>query len=290
MQHSFDINIAQQYGIAEAIILNHFVFWISKNKANNQNFHDGRYWTYNSIKAFSKLFPYLTENQLRRALEKLKAKGLIVTGNYNDSPYDRKLWYALTDKAMEMLMVDLNPTNEFGENAEMICEKNKSHLAKNTNEFGENAEPIADINTDINTDSKPDRENTRAAVPPPRRYQQQFLTQMQADMQEQAFERFWDSYPRKVSKPTARIAWRALPVKIQLYDKIMNALERYKRTQQWRDANYIPFPETFLQDERWEDNIIEPVELGKPKVSGDIWGNAYKELSKEWQNKSQAST
>lgn len=290
MQHSFDTNIAQKYGMAEAVILNHFVFWISKNKANNQNFHDGRYWTYNSIKAFSKLFPYLTENQLRRALEKLKGEGLIVTGNYNDKPYDRKLWYALTDKAMELLGVDLRSTNGFGKNAETICEKTEIHLAKNTNGFGKNAEPIADINTDINTDSKPDRENTRARELPPIDYPQQFITNAQADMQEQAFEQFWNAYPRKVSKPTARTAWRALPVKVQLYDKIMAALERYKRTQQWRDANYIPYPETFLQDERWEDDIIEPVERGKPKASGDMWGNAYKELSKEWQDKSQTGT
>lgn len=264
MQHSFDINVAQKYGIAEAIILNHFAFWISKNKANNQNYHDGRYWTYNSIKAFSKLFPYLTENQLRRTLEKLKSEGLIITGNYNDSPYDRKLWYALTDKAMELLMVDLKPTNEIGENAEMICEKSQSHLAKNTNEIGENARPIADIKPDIKPDSKPERENAHARELPPQNYQQGLLTKAQADMQEQAFERFWNAYPRKVSKPTARIAWRNLPVKVQLYDKIMDALERYKRTHQWRDANFIPYPETFLQDERWEDDIVEPTEQAEP--------------------------
>ena len=51
MQHSFDIEIAEKYGVSEAILLQHLWFWIEKNKANEVNFYDGTYWTYNSIKA-----------------------------------------------------------------------------------------------------------------------------------------------------------------------------------------------------------------------------------------------
>ena len=63
MQHNFDIEIAKEYGIAEAIIINYFHFWITKNMANEDNFHDGYYWTYNSRSAFCKIFPYLTEKR-----------------------------------------------------------------------------------------------------------------------------------------------------------------------------------------------------------------------------------
>ena len=150
MQHSFDTEIAAQYGIVEAILLNNFAFWLAKKKANGQDFHDGRYWTYNSIKAFKELFPYLTENQLRRALNKLIEDGLIVTGNYNKASYDRTLWYALTEKAMTILGVDL--TNANGKNHKSICEKNQMDFDKKPNAIGQNHEPIPDINTDINTD------------------------------------------------------------------------------------------------------------------------------------------
>ena len=150
MQHSFDTEIAAQYGIVEAILLNNFAFWLAKKKANGQDFHDGRYWTYNSIKAFKELFPYLTENQLRRALNKLIEDGLIVTGNYNKAAYDRTLWYALTEKAMTILGVDL--TNANGKNHKSICEKNQMDFDKKPNAIGQNHEPIPDINTDINTD------------------------------------------------------------------------------------------------------------------------------------------
>ena len=37
MQHSFDVELAQKYGLLEAIILNNLNFWIAKNEANETN-------------------------------------------------------------------------------------------------------------------------------------------------------------------------------------------------------------------------------------------------------------
>ena len=51
MQHHFDVDLACRYGILEAILLNHFQYWIQLNEANNKNYYDGRYWTFNSMKA-----------------------------------------------------------------------------------------------------------------------------------------------------------------------------------------------------------------------------------------------
>lgn len=103
MYHSFDVEIAKEYGIAAAIILNHLDFWIEKNIANDSNFFDGEYWTYNSIKAMKTLYPYMSEKKIRSALNKLKDEDLIKTGNYNKSAYDRTLWYALTEKGKSIL-------------------------------------------------------------------------------------------------------------------------------------------------------------------------------------------
>ena len=46
MKHIFDVNIAKEYGIEIAILLENMNFWLEKNRANNTNFFDGRYWTY----------------------------------------------------------------------------------------------------------------------------------------------------------------------------------------------------------------------------------------------------
>ena len=57
MTHQFDIDVAKNIGIHQAILLNNLFFWIEKNRYNNQNFYGGMYWTYNSRKAFSEFVP-----------------------------------------------------------------------------------------------------------------------------------------------------------------------------------------------------------------------------------------
>lgn len=97
MQHSFNIEIAKKYGILEAILLQHIYNSIKDNKANNEYFYDGKYWTYNSRKAFSELFPYASEKQIRRVLERLVNFNILMTGNFNKQWSDRTLWYTFTD-------------------------------------------------------------------------------------------------------------------------------------------------------------------------------------------------
>jgi DNA-binding PadR family transcriptional regulator len=103
MQHRFDTEIAKQYDIVTAILLDNFYFWIEKNRLNERNFKDGRYWTYNTKKAMVESFPYLNERQLDYALKKMVEQGLIIKGNYNESKFERKLWYAITDFGYSIL-------------------------------------------------------------------------------------------------------------------------------------------------------------------------------------------
>lgn len=96
MNHSFDVDIAKEYGIEEAIMLQHLYFWIEKNKANNKHFYNDTYWTYNTKKAFADLLPYMTPRKIDYTLKNLVDKGLVITGNFNQDGRDRTLWYALT--------------------------------------------------------------------------------------------------------------------------------------------------------------------------------------------------
>ena len=94
MTHSFDTEIAEKVGVNAAIIYQNIVFWTEKNKANEINFYDGRYWTYNSVSAWKKLFPYMGHSQIKTAIKKLENSGLIVVGNYNESAYNHTKWFA----------------------------------------------------------------------------------------------------------------------------------------------------------------------------------------------------
>ena len=92
--HHFDIELAEELSIESAVLYANLSFWIKKNKANNKHLHNGKYWTYNSISAFSELFPYMTKHKITRALDDLESKGYLETGNFNKSSYDRTKWYA----------------------------------------------------------------------------------------------------------------------------------------------------------------------------------------------------
>lgn len=93
-RHSFDPEIAKQVGVNAAVIYQNIYWWCEKNAANGKHFHDGRFWTYNSVSAFDDLFPYLTRKQIRTALDKLLDAGLLLSGSFNASAYDRTKWYS----------------------------------------------------------------------------------------------------------------------------------------------------------------------------------------------------
>lgn len=103
MQHFFNVRIATEYGTNCAIILNNIYYWTIENEANNRNFYDGRYWTYNSIRAYKEIFPYMSEKTIRNSINKLIEEGILIDGNYNDIAYDRTKWYAITDKGFSIL-------------------------------------------------------------------------------------------------------------------------------------------------------------------------------------------
>lgn len=97
MNHSFDVDMAVAHGVHAAVLHQTIVFWVLKNKANGKHLHDGRHWTYNSAKAFTELFPYLSADQIQRNLKKLEEAGLVATGCFNSSPYDRTRWYSTAE-------------------------------------------------------------------------------------------------------------------------------------------------------------------------------------------------
>lgn len=129
--HYFDPTIAEQVGVNAAVVYQNILFWCEKNKANNKHCYDGLYWTYNTVKAWKELIPYLSIQSIRTALKKLEDEGLIKTGNFNKAGYDRTMWYAST----------------------LICENQQMDLPESTNGFVKNNKPIPDINTDNKPDS-----------------------------------------------------------------------------------------------------------------------------------------
>jgi hypothetical protein len=67
------------------------------------------------------------------------------------------------------------------------------------------------------------------------------------------FDSFWVKYPKKKAKPKARESW--LKHEGEDFDKIIAGLEKQVKSDQWTRNNgqYIPYPATWLNQRRWED-------------------------------------
>lgn len=74
------------------------------------------------------------------------------------------------------------------------------------------------------------------------------------DSKNEEFEAFWDAYPRKANKSTAKKAFAKVTASL---DTLLQALEAQKRSDQWRrdGGQYIPYAATWLNQRRWEDEI-----------------------------------
>ena len=100
MIYHFDVDLAIKYSIEESVILNFLSYWIFINKANERNFRDGYYWTYNSLTALEKIFPFWDYKKIGRILQKLEDKKIILSGNYNKIKFDRTKWYTIIDSSI----------------------------------------------------------------------------------------------------------------------------------------------------------------------------------------------
>ena len=154
MDVHFKMEVAKETGVDGAIMLEYFRYWILKNKANEKHFYDGKYWTYNSMEAFTTLFPIWSRRQIDRILRNLKDGGYIETGNYNKSAYDRTLWYTLTEKSLILLYSqEENPFTQMGNS---ISPNGEMEITEEGNGNYQTVQPIPiklPVNTTVNNNT-----------------------------------------------------------------------------------------------------------------------------------------
>lgn len=69
------------------------------------------------------------------------------------------------------------------------------------------------------------------------------------------FTEFYAAYPKKEAKANAEKAFLKIDFKKHPFEKIMDALEVVKKSGKWDDRKFIPQPATWLNGQRWEDEI-----------------------------------
>lgn len=245
---------AVKYGLEEAVFLDAIMFWYRTNRGNAKpvHFHDGRWWTYNSVKTFEDVFPWWNAGQIRRIIARCKDKGALLVGNYNKDQRDRTAWYTPSDELLELC----------GEE-KCNCRKQQMEDPAPSTECDENGEALpCNTHVDNNTDPpySPPKGDKPAAKP------KQVKSAPVHDPE--AFETFWTAYPRKDDRRKAIRAWDKLKPDKPLCRVMYTALLRQKASAQWtRDGGqYIPMFPTWLNGRRWEDQGVDLSQLPRPRA------------------------
>ena len=84
------------------------------------------------------------------------------------------------------------------------------------------------------------------------------------------FEKWWLHYPRKVAKGDARKAWIQTASIRPPTENMIKAIVLACNSESWlKDAGmFIPYPATWLRDERWDD--VHEIDLANV-VNGKMW-------------------
>lgn len=230
-EYHFNAELAQRHGVNGAIFLHAMAFWIAKNQANGRHFHEGRTWTYNTLEALAKLFPFWTRRQVERIVAKLKEDGVLLTGNFSQDKTDRTVWYALADSVLEV----------YGLLAPSISPDGEMHFTKP-------GEPFPD-SVKCNKETVTDQLNNIPPIVPQGGQAKKKKAKSVPKWKPERFEKFWAFYPRHEDRVSAVREWDRLKPSDQLIDEIARALLWQTKAPDWP----VPYACRYLKNQRWMD-------------------------------------
>lgn len=118
---------------------------------------------------------------------------------------------------------------------------------------GKRKNPIGYFETEKSQDKEKDKEKEYIPPLPPT-----------GDEADTSFETFYSAYPKKRARRDAEKAWAKLKPDEALLETIMQALEAEKQSPDWQKNNgqFIPYPASWLNGRRWED---QPARASPPR-------------------------
>ncbi|WP_421902247.1 hypothetical protein [Maridesulfovibrio sp.] len=273
--HCFDTDIADQFGVNVAVLIHHFQFWLEKNASNNHNFHKGRFWTHNTLEAFTKIFTYLSKSQLKRLLKKMVDEGIILKDSFNKSGFDRTNWYAFTDEWAELLNIpQTKRTTREAENVPERVHNRPSTESLTSHPTDESAPSLSYIYPSSDPNNNPDKtptapddaENMKTAggdvyvSKKGRKLTGKRLT---------SFLMFWEAFDYKKGKAEAADAWIDIP---SLTDSLVTQVceaakhEAVRRTGIVERGNTPKMAQGWLSGRRWEDEDVAANQATDPSL------------------------
>lgn len=213
-------------------------------------------------------------------------KLLCLAGNINDSgmiyftkeiPYTDQMLATQFNRPLATVQLALKTFESFGmielvdnimhisnwekyqnvDGMERIREQTRKRVAKHREKahLTDNSECNVTVTLRNATDIDKDKETDIDNIPPISPKGDKPVIKPDSDSFSESFNDFWKVYPKKVSKANALKAWNKLKPNDNLVREILFALEKQKQSSQWQKDNgqFIPYPATWLNGRRWED-------------------------------------
>ena len=168
------------------------------------------------------------------------------------------------------------------EEAELLNKNINVDINYNSNDINYNSNDInvdinynsREVNANISTQSKVKKskvkkskeENSKTINKPPISPKGD-----REELQEIRFNEFWELYPKKQSKSPALKAWLKLKLDDELFQAIITALKEQINCDQWQRSNgqFIPNPLTWINQKRWEDEVMKNVKANTNNYNKD---------------------
>lgn len=93
--------LVREMGISAAAVYDQLYDLCREKERKNADYHDGYFWVRIPYSDFPRVFPYLSDGTVFKALRKLRDKGLVIVDHFDETGIHRKRgssanWYALT--------------------------------------------------------------------------------------------------------------------------------------------------------------------------------------------------
>ena len=93
---------------------------------------------------------------------------------------------------------------------------------------------------------------------------------------EDNFSHFYEVYPKKTDKQRALKIWKTLNPNDDLFQRIINHCQK---AYIGREKKFVPAPSTYLNLEKWEDEIVSQYDFVESQAkSDDILTNSFDEI------------
>lgn len=274
-------------GLVEGTLLGQIMYWFSPDKNGTiraQIKKDGEYWI---AKKRSDWWDEIriTDRQYDRAIKSLLNKNIIVIAKYKfcglPTPHIRPN-YEKIGELLDEYLCNINSKIDTKKSAQISAQnttdvktgitqsvKRELHKTQNGNYTKRNSHITENTNIEYTENNNNICATETCAQAP------QTIDEM--------FDKFWKAYPKRKDKKRAYKVFMKIKPNNELLQQMLDCIEREKQSLDWLKDNgqYIPYPSSWLNGERWNDeDITDTVTIidNKPKAVPTVKNVALESL------------